>query len=190
MKKIISIFFLVIGVSSLIAGISLIWINKSEENKKLAVLKASIVSDYDNFKKQIEDFSNERIEIYDSLHKISYLTDLSSNYETIIAQYKEYEEILKKIEENNKGLKSNCLENSFKENEITSKVNAFIINYEQAVNYFIKDVATFNEEVDRYNEWVENTQVMGDYKKIEGYESSYKDYIDINGDGIYNGADM
>ena len=33
MKKIISIFFLVIGVSSLIAGISLIWINKSEENK-------------------------------------------------------------------------------------------------------------------------------------------------------------
>ena len=188
MKRIISIVFIVLGCVSLTTGVVFRIIEQNNQNKALASLKASIVEDYETFKVKIESFSTERTSVYEGLNKITYLTELPNNYENLVNEYTKYENTVKDIEESSKDLKENCFKQEYNETEITNKVSAFTINYEQAVNYYIQDVEKFNEKIRSYNDWVQNTQVTNTYKTLEEFKSSYIEYVDINGDGIYNGV--
>lgn len=188
MKKKFSIIVLIIGCVSLILGISLLIINQNNNKKAMEDLKVSIVNDYENFKIKIESFSEERVNVYENLNQISYLTDLPKNYDALVAEYDKYAENLKEIEESSKDLKVNCYKHKFTETDINNKVSAFTINYEQAINYYIQDVNNFNEKIKNYNEWIVNNQLTGTYEILEEYEITYKEYVDINGDGVYNGV--
>ena len=188
MKRIISIIFIVLGCASLTTGVVFRIIEQNNQNKALVSLKASIVDDYENFKIKIETFSTERTTVYEGLNQITYLTELPKNYENLISEYNKYENTVKDIEESSKDLKENCFKQEYNETEITNKVSAFTINYEQAVNYYIQDVEKFNEKIRSYNDWVQNTQVTNTYKTLEEFKSSYTEYVDVNGDGIYNGV--
>lgn len=188
MKRIISIIFIILGCGSLTTGVVLRIIDQNKQNKALTSLKASIIEDYEVFKVKIESFSTERTTVYEGLNKITYLTELPANYESLVSEYTKYENFVKEIDESSKDLKVNCYKQEYNETEITNKVSAFTINYEQAINYYIQDVETFNEKVRSYNDWVQNTQVTNVYKPLEEFKSSYTEYVDVNGDGIYNGV--
>ena len=188
MKRIISIIFIILGCGSLRTGVVLRIIDQNIQNKALTSLKASIIEDYEVFKVKIESFSTERTSVYEGLNKITYLTELPANYESLVGEYTKYENSVKEIDESSKDLKVNCFKQEYNETEITNKVSAFTINYEQAINYYIQDVEKFNEKVRSYNDWVQNTQVTNVYKPLEEFKSSYTEYVDVNGDGIYNGV--
>jgi len=188
MKRIISIIFIVLGCASLTTGVVFRIIDQNKQNKALTSLKNSIVEDYEIFKIKIESFSTKRTTVYEGLNQITYLTELPKNYETLISEYNKYENTVKEIDESSKDLKENCYKQEYSETEITNKVSAFTINYEQAVNYYIQDVEKFNEKIRSYNDWVQNTQVTNTYQTLEEFNSTYKEYVDINGDGIYNGV--
>jgi len=188
MKRIISIIFLTLGCGCLTTGVVLRIIDQNNQNKALASIKASIVEDYENFKIKIESFSTERIAVYEELNKITYLTELPKNYENLVNEYNNYEKIVKEIEYSSEDLKENCFKQEYNEKEITNKVSAFTINYEQAVNYYIQDVEKLNEKIRSYNDWVQNTQVTNTYQTLEEFKSAYTEYVDVNGDGIYNGV--
>lgn len=187
MKKVVSIIFLIAGIISLGIGIGIMYKNESDKQKALEALKTSIVNDYEDFKVKVEVFSEERTNIYQSLNKITYLTDIKVNYASLIEEYKKYEETLKEIDKVSKDLKVNCFEQEFKEVTINNKISAFVINYEQAVNYFIQDVNNFNEKVKLYNDWLKQTnQTTG--VELEEYVSSYTKYVDVNNDGVFEGV--
>ncbi len=188
MKRIISIIFIILGCGSLTTGVVLRIIDQNKQNKALTSLKASIIEDYEVFKVKIESFSTERTSVYEGLNKITYLTELPANYESLVGEYTKYENSVKEIDESSKDLKVNCFKQEYNETEITNKVSAFTINYEQAINYYIQDVEKFNEKVRSYNDWVQNTQVTNIYKPLGEFKSSYTEYVDVNGDGIYNGV--
>lgn len=188
MKRVISIVLMISGIISIATGVSLTIIDENNKAKALENLKTSIVSDYENFKVKIESFSDERSNIYEGLNNISYLTDLNTNYSTLISEYEKYEQTLKEIDQASENLKTNCFEEEFIETDINNKVSAFIINYEQAVNYFIQDVERLNEKIRKYNEWIEqDTTINNTYQELEEYKSSYTEYMDVDGDGKYNG---
>ncbi len=188
MKRKISLVIAIVGLVSLIAGGSLLFKSLTASRDEYESLKTSIVNDYEDFKVKIESFSEERTNVYEGLNKITYLTDVVANYDLLVAEYDKYGETLKSIEEASKDLKVNCYKKDFVETEITNKVSAFTINYEQAINYYIQDVEKFNEKVRAYNEWVNTNNLQATYKVYAEYESLYKDYVDINGDGIFNGV--
>ena len=188
MKRKISLVIAIVGLVSLIAGGSLLFKSLTASRDEYESLKTSIVNDYEDFKVKIESFSEERTNVYEGLNKITYLTDVVANYDLLVAEYDKYGETLKSIEEASKDLKVNCYKKDFVETEITNKVSAFTINYEQAINYYIQDVEKFNEKVRSYNEWVNTNNLQATYKVYAEYESLYKDYVDINGDGIFNGV--
>lgn len=188
MKRKISLVIAIVGLASLIAGGSLLFKSLTASRDEYESLKTSIVNDYEDFKVKIESFSEERTNVYEGLNKITYLTDVVANYDLLVAEYDKYGETLKSIEEASKDLKVNCYKKDFVETEITNKVSAFTINYEQAINYYIQDVEKFNEKVRAYNEWVNTNNLQATYKVYAEYESLYKDYVDINGDGIFNGV--
>lgn len=188
MKKVVSIIFLVAGIISLGVGIGIMYKNESDKQKALEALKTSIVNDYEDFKVKVEVFSEERTNIYESLNKITYLTDIKVNYESLIEEYKKYEETLKEIDKVSKDLKVNCFEQEFKEVTINNKISAFVINYEQAVNYFIQDVSNFNDKVKLYNDWLKQTYPTAQVVELEEYASSYTKYVDVNNDGVFEGV--
>lgn len=188
MKKVVSIIFLIAGIISLGIGIGIMYKNESDKQKALEALKTSIVNDYEDFKVKVEVFSEERTNIYQSLNKITYLTDIKVNYASLIEEYKKYEETLKEIDKVSKDLKVNCFEQEFKEVTINNKISAFVINYEQAVNYFIQDVNNFNEKVKLYNDWLKQTYPTAQVVELEEYASSYTKYVDVNNDGVFEGV--
>ena len=93
----------------MLAGASLLVVNVNNGKKEYESLKTSIVNDYEEFKVKIESFSEERTNIYNSLNEITYLTDLSVNYDKLVQEYKDYELTLQEIENSSKNLKVNCL---------------------------------------------------------------------------------
>ena len=188
MKKVVSIIFLVAGIISLGVGIGIMYKNESDKQKALEALKTSIVNDYEDFKVKVEVFSEERTNIYESLNKITYLTDIKTNYESLIEEYKKYEETLKEIDKVSKDLKVNCFEQEFTEVTINNKISAFVINYEQAVNYFIQDVSNFNDKVKLYNDWLKQNYPTEQVVELEEYASSYTKYVDVNNDGVFEGV--
>lgn len=188
MKKVVSIIFLIAGIISLGIGIGIMYKNESDKQKALEALKTSIVNDYEDFKVKVEVFSEERTNIYQSLNKITYLTDIKVNYASLTEEYKKYEETLKEIDKVSKDLKVNCFEQEFKEVTINNKISAFVINYEQAVNYFIQDVNNFNEKVKLYNDWLKQTYPTAQVVELEEYVSSYTKYVDVNNDGVFEGV--
>ncbi len=191
MKKKILIGILIIVVLAAIGGVTMVIINKNEKDKKYEALKQEIIENYDTFKKNVETFLENRTAVYEQINSVSYFTELSSKYNDIIDAYKEYEESLKVIEDNSTTLKEDCLNHTFKstDTDVNNKVEAFIINYEQAFNYFINDVKNINDEIDQYNDWVKNVQVTTKYKTIAKYESTYTEYVDLNDDGVFKGAE-
>lgn len=188
MKKVLSILFLVTGIASLGTGLGIMYKNESNRQKALEELKTSIVNDYENFKVKVEFFSEERTNIYENLNKINYLIDIKNNYDSLIAEYNKYEQTLKEIDEVSKNLKVNCFEEKFTEVAINNKISAFVINYEQAVNYFIQDVNKFNEKVKLYNDYLKQNQTATSVVELEEYISSYTEYEDINNDGVFEGV--
>lgn len=188
MKRKISLIVAIVGLISLIAGGSLLFKSLTASRDEYESLKTSIINDYENFKVKIESFSEERTNVYEGLNEITYLTDMIANYDLLVAEYDKYGEALKEIEESSKGLKVNCYKKNFVETEINNKVSAFTINYEQAINYYIQDVEKFNEKVRAYNTWVNTNNLQATHKIYDEYESLYKDYVDVNGDGIFNGV--
>jgi len=188
MKKIISIVFIVIGIISISIGVGIVIIKNNNETKRLENLKTSIINDYNVFKTKIESFSTERINVYENLNEISYLTELSTKYDNLINEYKKYEQIVKDIDEVSKDLKVNCFKETFNETDVNNKISAFVINYEQAINYFVQDVKVLNDKIENYNKWIDDNQSDASYTKLEKYKSSYVEYVDIDNDGKYNGV--
>ena len=187
MKKVLSIMLLLTGFTCIGSGLGIMYKNEVDKQNALEALKTSIVNDYENFKTKVEVFSEERTSIYENLNKITYLTDIKTNYEDLVNEYTKYEETLKEIDKASTGLKINCFEEEFKEITINNKISAFVINYEQAVNYFIQDVENFNKKVVLYNDYVKENPNLG-LVELQKYESSYQEYVDVNDDQVFEGV--
>lgn len=179
----ISILFVGLGIFCTYYTISL-----ENERKEEQELKNTIEKDYDEFRTALEDFSNERTKVYKALEEINYLENIPDLYENIIKTFKSYEGKLDKIVSTGEKLKDNLLEKDFKNKDLANKKEAYITNYEQTNNYFVSDVKKFNSQIEIYNKMVE-ADTSGSFKKLELFESKYKDLIDVNKDGIYSGID-
>ncbi len=188
MKRVLFGIITLLGIGLIATGITIIY--KDNNNKRIALeqLKENIISNYEIFKSKVEVFSENRGNISQQLNDIKYLSELKTNYTSLIQSFQEYEQSLRDIDEASVELKVDCLENTFKDTNINNKVSAFIINYEQVVNYFIKDVNDFNAEIQKYNAWVSAQTVPNEKDKLQEYKSTYIDYVDIDGDGVYNGV--
>ena len=73
----------------------------------------------------MKSFSEERTNIYNSLNEITYLTDLATNYDKLVQEYKDYELTLQEIEKSSEDLKVNCYKRDYAETDINNKVSAF-----------------------------------------------------------------
>lgn len=182
---------IILGISGLIltvvGGIMLVAKGFKGEQESLTKTMNIIVDDYSVFKTKVENFSNLREQIYSDVMNSQYYSEVFDKYATNIEKITKYEEAVTEIDNASKNLKKNCTERKYNDQDVTNKCNAFIINYEQSINYFINDITRFNERIEEYNKWrtTENTNTK--YTELQKFNSKYTEYVDINGDKIESG---
>ena len=177
-KRTVLILFL-LGIVSLISGFILMFISsvkkdQAEMNKRVD----TIITQYDKFKKKLEEINEER----DNIHKEFLDTVYYETFEKNDTSYKNrlltYEENITKLSKSFKNMKEYC--NSgiyYSSSDANSKCSAFNLAYEEMINSFVDDISAYN--------WL-NSQGNTTSLKLEKYETK-KTYIDFNSDGDYSG---
>lgn len=187
MKNKTVIILLVLGIVSLISGGILTFVTSYKEDQaKVTKTMNIIVDDYETFRKQVEAFSTSREKIYNEVMNTQYYAEVYSNYNVNVQKLQEYENAVVEIDKVGKKLKESCIGKNYTNQDVVNKCNAFVINYEQSINYFINDINRFNSRIKEYNTWVAS-QTETTYKTLTEYDAKYKDYIDINNDKTFSG---
>ena len=78
-------------------------------------------------------------------------------------------------------LKEKCIRKNYTDEDLKNKCDAFIIAYEESVNFYVKDINNFNEQLSDINNQIED-------KELNKYKQIYQ-YVDINSDGIKEGVE-
>ena len=152
-------------------------------------LKEELTEKYDSFEKQVKSFSKERTSFLKRINNdVEYLEDLSNRYESLVKRYQNLESMLNKINDSSKDLKDKLIGKEFESKDLINIQSNFIANYERVNNYFVNDIKSFNNEIDRYNEMVTNNIFSG--KKLDKYKTNYTEYVDINKDGNFDGKEI
>ncbi len=192
------LFSFLIGIAFILSGIIFTLTrvyknNKAQSIEEENIIAAEIKNVYESFKIKTEEFSTKRDLINSDISEyVSYYTGIEKNYNDMIEELKEYENLVIEVEDTAVYLKKHCLNESYSDQDANNKCNAYIINYEKTVNSFISDIEFFNSKIDEYNNWIisENEELDNEdkYTKVERYKATkYKEYIDINNDGTYLG---
>ena len=191
------LFSFLFGITFILSAVIFTVVNTYKDQKQEKIDKENQIIDeilniYDVFKKKTEDFSNKRDEVNSEIADyILYYTGMIEKYDNIIKTLENYETLVQEIEDTAVYLKDHCLKNSYSSIDANNKCNLYIMNYEKSVNTFIGDIEFFNSKIKEYNEWAtkENTALKKEkYKPLANFVPKiYKEYIDINNDGIYLG---
>ena len=178
-----------LGILSIIVGFILMFItNIKEDQQQLNNNISKINKDYDSFKKDIEEVNKTR----DELHKNILDTVYYESFESSENEYKRalynYEKVVTDISKKYTNLKGYCeIGIYYSSSDANSKCNAFNLGYEQLINTFVDDINMYNNNVKKYNNWLDEQQNTTS-KKLEGYKTK-KTYIDYNKDGEYSGKE-
>ena len=124
-------------------------------------------------------FNEIRSKYYKEVNDDLYPESVELDYENWIPILDEYTSRVDDVEEASSFLKQNCIDKSYSNKEIKSKCDAFVIAYETVINYYIKDIVSFNENIDAY---FNENNVSGD--KIKKYSLKYE-YVDSDNDGNF-----
>ena len=179
-----------LGILSIIVGFILMFItNIKEDQQQLNNNISKINKDYDSFKKDIEEVNKTR----DELHKNILDTVYYESFESSENEYKRalynYEKAVTDISKKYTNLKGYCeIGIYYSSSDANSKCNAFNLGYEQLINTFVDDINMYNNNVKKYNSWLDEQQNTTSKKKLEGYKTK-KTYIDYNKDGEYSGKE-
>ncbi len=175
----------IVGTVLIFLGILITVVGIIQENKKESQnKKEEILSSYRHFKENTDKFIDVRKNYYEVVVDDLYNESVKEGYKIWIKELKSYQELVDKIIDTGSPLERLCINQIHTDQEVINDCNAFVINYETAINYFVKDVDDFNSFIQNYldNYVTEETNV----KKYQINTDKYH-YIDINDDGNFIG---
>lgn len=184
-KKVLVLVLL--GITCIIWGLITLFISSvKRDQKEMNARMDVIISEYTKFSGNIDKFNEER----DNIHK-GFLDSIF--YETLEINDKEYkdkiynyEKLVSTISKSTKKLRDYCQDGIYySSSDVNSKCTTFKQGYEEMINTFVEDVNLYNNNLEKYNTWLD-TEGKTDKIKLEKYETKKK-YIDYNKDGKYTG---
>ncbi len=183
-NKKLAMVVLIVGLIFIIMGITIgTYLYIDNQNKEDQKTEDNILNSYDVFKNNIDIFNNERATYYDSVDKNLFPESVEEEYENWIAVLNTYTNAIDVVEESSKELKEQCVNKYHSNEDVKNKCESFVIAYETVVNYYTKDINTFNQTIENY------LNSKSEVKEgISLYQLKY-DYTDINLDGKFIGKD-
>lgn len=179
MKKKIIIILVAILVVLLIAGGSILIYKKSSDDKKeREKLYKNIAEQYKVFREKVEEFNDER-HIYSDSVGSNLFPESVEEYDSWIEEIDKYTEAVTEINRNSDFLLKKCVNRYYSDRDTKNKCEAFVIAYETAFNYYVKDITAFNKSM---------KELSTKNKELKEYELSYN-YVDIDDNGKYYGKE-
>ena len=176
-KKTLIIIISIIVVIAIVASSVMIYLKIDSNNKKQKEIEKNIVSKYETFREKVEDFNSQK-KVYTLQVEADMYTETLGNYDKWLEEVNKYTDTLENIEKESDYLKENCIDKYYNNQDVKNKCEAFIIAYETAYNYYVKDIKSFNSTLE---------DITQDSKeKYNEYELKY-DFTDINKDGQFSG---
>lgn len=180
-NKKIAIVILIVGILLIASGSALgIYTYVSENKEKTRKYEKNILDKYEEFKIKADSFNEVRTTYYNEVAKNLYPESVKEEYANWVTVLKNYTESIEQVEKSSDVLKQECVNKYHSNDDVKNKCQAFVIAYETVMNYYTKDIESFNETIQTY---VANN---GNDEKIQSYESKYS-YTDINSDGKFIG---
>lgn len=183
-NKKLAILALVVGILLVVAGVSVAvysYLNKQDKDNQQ--IEDMIITEYETFKTNTETFNDMRSTYYNDVAKNLFPESVEEEYDSWIEVLNSYTAAIDKVEESSIKLKEECVNKYYSNDNVKNKCKSFVIAYETVMNYYTKDIVSFNETIDAYLKTLDKEQ-----EEIKNYELNY-DYADINLDGKFIGKD-
>lgn len=185
-NKKLAIFMLVSGILLVVSGIiTFICKEISDMNKEKKEIETNITNNYEKFRQDSEKFENIRNTYYSDVANNLFPETVKDNYQNWILVLDEYTTIVDSAEKNSYYLKEKCIDKYYPNQDIKNKCDSFIIAYETLINYYTKDIISFNNVI---NEYYTKNEINKEESEIKEYTLKYN-YMDINSDGEFKGKD-
>ena len=183
-KKIIIVIIIVIVFILLGLGFYALIKSVKEDQQLTTETMNEIIKSYDDFNKSVQTFVTTRAQFYE-YRENTYLEEFAQNYQGWNEFMPTYARTIENVEKSSQVLKENC-QIQFADPNVNSRCTTFKADYEAAMNYYIADIVTYNQNVDEYNQWnQEGNYNYGVLNKAQLHV--YQDYIDFDKDGEYFG---
>ena len=166
------------GVSSFIIGL--------QEDRKDSLMRMNEVNDeFEIFSTNTTVFEEKRDELYNSVLTNIYYDNMQEEDNHIKNVLSNYENLVDELTKNTNHLNSLCEDMYYSDSIANNRCNNYKSIYEQVVNYFVSDIKSYNEIVDKYNKYQEENSSEF---RIDKYNTK-KNYIDYNKDKKYDGKE-
>lgn len=188
-KKRLSIILALIGVALIIYGFILMFISSlKKDQQEMNDRMDTIVTEYDKFNKQVEEFNTVRTTLHQEFLDKVYYETLEQNDTSYKNKLIDYETKVATISKSTKTIREYCKDGIYySSSDVNNKCASFKTGYEEMVNAFVDDINTYNSNITNYNNYLDsegNTTSL----KLEQYNTK-KTYIDYNNDGEYSGKE-
>ena len=183
-SKHVGLILLIVFIVIVIGIITYVVINYTNDQAEIKKRMNLVKENYQTFKEEATNFNNNRDTIYNEVMKDMYYQTLKDNDERYKELYNNYQQSLTKIDKIYNKTKDNCINALYPDVTINNKCEALVIGYEKIVNTYVSDVNLYKINIEKYNNWLEETSSID--VKLEKIKTNRK-YIDINGDRKYEG---
>lgn len=140
---------------------------------------------FEGFSTKTTAFEDFRDELYnDVLGNVYYDTMLVTD-DAVKDKLKEYEAIVDDLSVDAQKMDSLCGTVYYPEASVNSMCENYKSIYEQVVNYYVTDIQTYNDNVEKYNDY--QKAIKSDLF-VNEFETKYR-YIDYNGDKVFDGKE-
>ena len=178
--------FLSISLVMIVAGsFSSFLIGLREDHQRVLRRMDDVSGIFEGFSTNTTMFEDYRDELYTEVLGNVYYDTMYKTDETVKGKLNEYEAIVDGIKKDTKKLDSLCKHVYYPDSEVNKMCINYKSIYEQVVNYYVTDIHTYNDNVEKYNAYQDT--IKKDLK-IKKYHTEY-DYIDYNGDKIFDGIE-
>lgn len=182
-KRKVAVILSILGFLLVVLGVSiLIYKDFTNKKKNKEEIEENIVLEYNDFKEKVETFNEKRSIYYSDIASNLFTETVEGNYDDWNKFLDDYTKLVDDIEDNSNYLKDKCVNKYYSNKEVSNKCDSFVIAYETVINYYTKDIESFNEVLDEYRR--ENNESKE--SEIKDYVSKYN-YVDINLDGEFIG---
>lgn len=179
---IVAILILLISVGATYSAIVLM----NRDKEKVEKQQAEVKEKYKGFKEKADLFVDQRSDFVSSVLEDLYFESVEEDYEKWMGAVTDYQKVVDNVIEVALPVDKVCIGHKYPDQEVRDNCNAYMINYETIMNYFVKDIDKLNTFMDKYYK-----DFNGDKKKYPKVEldSSKYHYIDVNQDGKFIAKD-
>ena len=164
------------GVSSFVFGLQ-----KDREESYNRIYEVN--DQFEIFSSNTTAFEEARDELYNVVLSNVYYDTMYQEDNSVKNKLSNYEHLVDELTKNTNNLNKLCDNMYYTDSSASSKCNNYKSIYEQVVNYFVSDIHVYNDNVDKYNEYQNDSSL-----NIDKYVTK-KNYIDYNNDKRYDGKE-